>query len=157
MTDLGTVSADATGFRTLMAGFPTGVVIVTTVTDDGTPLGLTCSSLCSVSMDPPLMLVCIHNDSRTLKALMASGSFAVNLLHLGGRRAARLFAAGGPDRFQGVTWAPGGAGGLPCLTEDARAVAECRLRSTVVAGDQTVVIGGMTVTPALPAAPPPFS
>lgn len=155
MTDLGTVSEmDTTAFRTLMAGFPSGVVIVTTVTGDGTPMGLTCSSLCSVSMDPPLLLVCIHNDSRTLKVLKASGSFAVNLLHARGQRAARLFAGNGPDRFHSVTWVPSRVSGVPCLIEDAHAMAECRLRSAVVAGDHTVVIGAVTAIRTLTAAPP---
>ncbi len=134
--------AETLGFRGLMAGFPSGVAVVTTVDAAGRPLGLTCSSLCSVSLDPPLLLVCIGNSSRTLVALKALGLFAVNLLHQHGGHAARTFSsARGADRFQSVGWRPTARSKLPCLHEDAHSVAECQVRTTHVAGDHTIVVG----------------
>jgi flavin reductase (DIM6/NTAB) family NADH-FMN oxidoreductase RutF len=141
-------------FRGFMAGFPSGVVVVTTVGGNGEPLGLTCSSLCSVSVEPPLLLVCIANASRTLHALQASGLFAVNLLHEDARHVARTFATGGPDRFGTVDWAPTEAARMPRLERDAHAVAECAVHELVVAGDHTIVIGEvLEVQRLLPTAP----
>jgi flavin reductase (DIM6/NTAB) family NADH-FMN oxidoreductase RutF len=125
-----------------MAGFPSGVAVVTTVDALGRPQGLTCSSLCSVSLEPPLLLVCISNDSRTLAALKVLGRFAVNLLHQRGRRAAGAFSSScGTDRFQVVSWRPTARSRLPCLHEDAHSIAECEVRTADVAGDHTIVVG----------------
>lgn len=129
------------GFRALMAGFPSGVVVVTTVDDAQEPQGLTVSSLCSVSMDPPLLLVCVTNHSRTLSAMRSRGHFAVNMLHQYGRNAAQAFASDVPDRFRSVPWAPSPRQKLPLLIDDAHSVAECEVRSAEVAGDHTIVVG----------------
>ena len=144
----------ALGFRALMAGFPSGVVVVTTVDAEGYPLGLTCSSLCSVSLAPPLLLVCIDNRSRTLRALRSSGLFAVNMLHEFGRDTARAFASGAPDRFRSVTWRPTPGEKLPCLPKDAHSIAECRVRTTEVAGDHTIVVGTVLTVERLASAAP---
>jgi len=135
-----TTAVKADDFRELMAGFPSGISVLTTIDADGDPTGLTCTALCAVSLEPPLVLVCIHNGSRTLKAIADLRRFAVNLLHAQGRRAAEEFSGSGPDRFSAVQWAPLNEAGLPCLTEHAHAVAECVVASTTVAGDHTVVI-----------------
>jgi flavin reductase (NADH) len=134
-----TMTAEA--FRALMAGFPTGVVVVTTLDTDGQPLGLTCSSLCSVSLDPPLLLVCIANHSRTLAAMTSLELFAVNMLHREGRDAAHVFSTSALDRFRTVAWSRTPRTRLPCLVEYAHAIAECRVRMTEVAGDHTIVVG----------------
>jgi flavin reductase (NADH) len=138
------------GFRAMMRGFPTGVAIVTTLDHTGRPAGLTCSSMCSVSLEPPMLLVCVRAASPTLAALLDRGRFAVNLLHGGAQAAAELFASGDPDRFRGVTWHVGDGDGGPHLGEDAHAVADCRISSSVRAGDHTVVFGkvyGVTLQP----------
>ncbi|MBP2326809.1 flavin reductase (DIM6/NTAB) family NADH-FMN oxidoreductase RutF [Kibdelosporangium banguiense] len=127
------------GFRSVMAGLPSSVVVVTTVDPEGGPQGVTCSTLCAVSQDPPLLLVCIPNDSRTLAALQDRGLFVVNMLHKHGDDAARVFAAEG--HFRSVLWAPSRRDKLPLLIDDAHCVAECRVWSVVAAGDHTVVIG----------------
>ncbi|WP_371502643.1 flavin reductase family protein [Kitasatospora sp. NBC_00374] len=149
------VAADRSAdFRSLMAGFPSGVAVVTAVGADGRPLGLTCSSLSAVSAEPPLLLVCIDNRSRTLAAVEDSGAFAVNLLHRYGQEAARTFSVSGPDRFRSVRWSRTGGAGLPRLDVDARAIAECRVYSTQAAGDHTVVIGEVRSVEHLTAAAP---
>jgi flavin reductase (DIM6/NTAB) family NADH-FMN oxidoreductase RutF len=131
---------DTAAFRGLMAGFPSGVAVVTTAGETGAPFGLTCTSLCAVSVAPPLLLVSVDSRSGTLGELLARGAFAVNLLHRRGRAAAQVFAAGGDDRFAAVAWRPAPNSGLPCLVQDAHSFAECRVRSTTPAGDHTVVI-----------------
>ena len=130
-------------FRALMSGFPSGVTVVTSVDGGGVPRGLTCTSMCSVGLEPPSLLVCLDNRSGTLSALADRGSFAVNLLHADGRKAAETFAAPGPDRFTKIAWEPTMRHAVPRLTEDAHAVAECRVLQTHPAGDHTVVIGAI--------------
>jgi flavin reductase (DIM6/NTAB) family NADH-FMN oxidoreductase RutF len=129
------------GFQSVMAGQPRSVVVVTTVDAAGEPHGVTCSTLCRVSLDPPLLLVCVANQSRTLEALRTKGFFAVNMLHEHGQDAARAFGGGVESQFRSVLWAPSVKGRLPLLIDDAHSVAECKVWSAVVAGDHTVVIG----------------
>lgn len=128
-------------FRELMNVFPSGVTVVTTQDPAGTPYGLTCTSMCSVSLRPPILLTCLHHRSATLEAMLEAGSFAVNLLHAGGRGAAEVFATPGRDRFAEVDWQPTPSRGMPWLTEDAHAVAECRVVDAKEAGDHVVVFG----------------
>jgi hypothetical protein len=86
-------------FRDLMNVFPSGVSVVTTRDLDGVPYGLTCTSMCSVSLRPPILLACLQTHSATLAAVLWQGAFAVNLLHSGGQRVAELFATAQSDRF----------------------------------------------------------
>ncbi|MGH3756938.1 flavin reductase family protein [Actinophytocola sp.] len=130
-----------TDFRELMNVFPSGVTVVTTQDPDGTPHGLTCTSMCSVSLRPPILLACLHNHSQTLASVLRQGTFAVNLLHAGGRRAAEVFASAVRDRFAAVHWDRTPRRGLPWLTSDAHAVAECDVVEATVAGDHVVVFG----------------
>ena len=108
----------ADGCRTFMSGFPTGVVVVTGAGADGEPFGLTCSSLISVTLTPPTLLVSVHVRSRTLAAIRCRAAFGVNLLHARARPAAELFASRGSDRFASARWTPRGRHGLPWLTEE---------------------------------------
>jgi flavin reductase (DIM6/NTAB) family NADH-FMN oxidoreductase RutF len=142
------------GFRSVMAELPSSVVVVTTVDATGVPQGLTCSTLCRVSLDPPLLLVCVPTESRTLEALRTSGVFAVNMLHQHGHDAARAFGGGVEGQFRSVLWAPSRQDKLPLLIDDAHSVAECTVQSTVVAGDHTVVIGEVRAFERLRSVPP---
>lgn len=133
--------ATATDFRGLMADFPTGVAIVTTLGVDGRPHGMTCSSVCSVTLAPPTLLVCIWSGSPTLSAIVQRSRFAVNLLHEGASETARLFASGATDRFDRVRWVAGAGDTGPLLLDDAHAVAECVVTRTEPVGDHVVVYG----------------
>lgn len=148
----------STGFdpdlRSFMAGFPTGVSIVTTVDAGRRPHGMTCTSLCSVSLDPPIVLVCLRAGSATLEALAASGAFSINVLGRHAEDVAALFASGDRQRFDRVRWhRPAGAGG-PHLARDARAVADCRAGGVRPSGDHAVVFGEVARTTAVSAAAP---
>jgi flavin reductase (NADH) len=101
---------------------------------------MTCSSLASVCLVPPTLLVCLRTASATYAAVRACHRFAVNLLHSGGRQAAEVFSTPRPDRFATVRWQWSGAG-LPWLVEDAAAVADCEVVATAAMGDHTVVFG----------------
>jgi flavin reductase (DIM6/NTAB) family NADH-FMN oxidoreductase RutF len=129
------------GFRSLMAMFPTGVAVVTALGSEEEPWGMTCSSLCAVTLAPPTLLVCLRDGSPTLAAVEGRAAFALNLLHRRAQRVAELFASGAPDRFDRVRWqAPREAGG-PHLTEDAHKIADCRIRDLHRVGDHAVVFG----------------
>ncbi len=127
------------GLREMMAGFPTGVSIVTAVGPDGVPRGMTCTSLVSVSLDPPTILICLRCGSPTLAAVLAGGVLAVNLLRVEAQPTAELFGSGAPGRFDLVDWTvhPGGAPHLPAV---AHTIADCRLSETMVVGDHAVVV-----------------
>lgn len=128
-------------FRGLMAAFPTGVAVVTTFGQHAEPWGMTVSSLSSVSVDPPTLLVCLRDTSPTLDALMRNGSFTVNLLHHEARPAAELFSSGAPDRFGQVAWERPASVGGPHLVDDAHAAADCVVDHMHRTGTHVVVFG----------------
>jgi len=132
---------DLDDYRGLMSAFPTGVAVVTAVGHAGRPHGLTCTSLTSVTLDPPTLLVCLDLRSGTLAAARHGGCFAVNLLHVRARRAAEVFASPTPDRFSQVAWRPSVRTGQPWLSDDAFAMAECVVADATVVGDHAVVFG----------------
>lgn len=127
-------------FRSLAASLPTGVSVLTTLDADGSPTGLTCGTVCSLSCAPPLLLTCISLGSRTLAALVRRKSFVVNVLAADGAGLAARFASAVPDKFVGVSWSPGKSG-LPVLAEATVAHAACELYQVVNAGDHAIVIG----------------
>ncbi|WP_228447065.1 flavin reductase family protein [Streptomyces paludis] len=124
-----------------MTAHPAGVTIVTTVGPDATPWGMTCSSLCGVSVEPPTLLVCLRAESPTLAALLGMSAFAVNLLHDRAEPMARLFSSGAPDRFEKVEWVRNPESGVPHLVEDAHTIADCEVSETLPVGDHVVVFG----------------
>ncbi|GIJ45283.1 hypothetical protein Val02_21690 [Virgisporangium aliadipatigenens] len=133
-------------YRALMSAFPTGVAVVTALDAAGQPHGMTCTSLSSVTVDPPTLLVCLDVRSGTLAAIRAGGWFAVNLLHEDARDVAELFAAPVPDRFRRTASRPSPTAGVPWLTGAAMAVAECRVSRRIGAGDHDVVFGEVVTT-----------
>lgn len=129
-------------FRTLMSLFPTGVAVIGAMDGARRPWGMTCSSLCSVSLNPPMLLVCVRSGSPTLAALEGTGAFSVNLLHDSARDVAELFASGDPDRFRRTAWhLPDTAAAGPHLPDAAHAVGDCRVDDVRQVGDHTVVFG----------------
>jgi flavin reductase (NADH) len=131
-------------FRALMAHFPSGVAIVTTLDSDGRPWGMTCSSVCSVTPEPPTLLVCLRLQSPTLRAILERGAFTVNLLHKHAQPVAELFASAAADRFDRVRWDISPASGGPRLTQYAIATADCQVSRNELVGDHVVVFGEIT-------------
>ena len=140
--------------RALMSGFPTGVCIVTAFARGGEPWGMTCTSLCSVALEPPTLLVCLRRDSPTLEAVLSSGRLAVNLLHEDARSAAELFASGAADRFDRIPWRAGERDGGPHLLEAAHMIADCVVSDERVVGDHAVVMAEVTAVSRLDRRPP---
>ncbi|CCK26856.1 Conserved protein/domain typically associated with flavoprotein oxygenases, DIM6/NTAB family [Streptomyces davaonensis JCM 4913] len=133
-------SVDIQLFRTVMASLASGVSIVTTLDKEDEPRGLTCSAVCSVSVDPPLLLASVSNRSGTLRAVLDRAQFSVNILGSQGQMASQLFASGATDKFERVRWTPGPATGTPLLAVTV-GHAECELHDAVEAGDHTLLIG----------------
>jgi flavin reductase (DIM6/NTAB) family NADH-FMN oxidoreductase RutF len=128
-------------FRRVLGHLATGVTVVTTLDVDGRPAGLTASAVTSVSLDPPLILVCVAHTAQSYSAFVAHGKFAVNLLHADHEAVARRFASsgGGAEKFESIGYRQG-ALGLPIL-KDALAEIECTLVHSYPAGDHTIFVG----------------
>jgi len=134
----GVVSASE--FRHAMGHFATGVTVVTSVGDDGGPVGTTASAVTSLSLDPPLVLVCFDRASLTLRAIRSHGAFVVNVLaapqqHLSANFARRGLAAA----WEGVRHRPGPTGS-PRL-HGVLAALECTVESRLPGGDHEIVVG----------------
>jgi flavin reductase (DIM6/NTAB) family NADH-FMN oxidoreductase RutF len=133
------VPIDRQTFFEVMASFPSGVAIVTTTTGEGVPRGLTTTAVCSVSADPPTVLVCVDLGSRTLAALRERRAFAVNFVGHGRSDLCLLFASKERDKFAHVAWTPTEAG-LPVLHEDALAWAACSTLHELEVGDHVLLV-----------------
>ena len=128
-------------FRSVMGHFATGVTVVTVATPDG-PIGLTANAVCSLSLEPLLLLVCFDNEARTLPAVREIGRFGVNVLAAGQADLARLFASKAPerDKFAGVAHTV--HDGIPVI-EGVLAWVGCRLERLIPGGDHTIGIGAV--------------
>jgi len=126
-------------FRAAMALVPTPVTVVT-APGDQVAAGATASAVASLSLDPPLMLVCLDHQSRTLDAVRRAGRFAVNVLAAQGEEHARTFATQSPheEKWRDVPLAE--RGGVPVLGE-ALIWVVCELRDLLDGGDHTIVTG----------------
>ncbi len=127
-------------FRKLVGGFPAGVTIVTTRDANGTPWGFTASSFCSVSLAPPLVLVCLEDAADCHPAFAAAASMTINILAVGQGDVAMQFASKGADKFAGVAITPGAHTSLP-LIDGAVSHIECKIHARHAAGDHTILVG----------------
>ncbi len=134
------VTIERQAFFEVMASFPSGVAIVTTLDEGGLPRGLTTTAVCSVSANPPTILICVDLGSRTLAALRAGGRFVVNFMGEGRSELCLLFASKAEDKFANISWRPT-ASGLPLLHEDVVAWAECATAHELEVGDHVLLVG----------------
>ncbi|HEY6251493.1 MAG TPA: flavin reductase family protein [Candidatus Angelobacter sp.] len=130
---------DLEQFRRACGNFPTGVTITTVVSPEGTPHGITLSSFTSVSLDPPLVLICIDQRSRIQEYLHVDQYIGINVLNAEQQDLSRQFARTWADRFNGVEWYPG-LTGVPVLC-NVPAAFECQIATILPAGDHVVIIG----------------
>ena len=135
---------DPATFRSVLGRFASGVTVVTVQDSQHCDHGMTVSAFCSLSLEPPLVLICIEK-SASLHGVIAAGEtasrFAVNILESKQEDVARRFAEEHPNRFEGVGFTRG-ATGAPII-EDCLAVIECEVQSRHPAGDHTIVIGAV--------------
>ena len=125
-------------FRKVVGHFCTGVVVVTAVVDDR-PVGITCQSFVSLSLEPPLILFCSSRDSTTWPRIRSAGQFCVNVLAVDQVDICSRFAASGGDKFKGVSWTLSDEGHP--LIEGCLAHIECSIEDVHVGGDHDIVIG----------------
>ena len=128
-------------FRAVMGHFATGVAVVTATGPEG-PVGMTANAVCSLSLDPLLLLVCFDHGARTLKVVRETERFGVNVLEAGQESLARRFASKLPEaeKFAGVAHSV--QDGIPVL-DDALAWVRCALDRLVPGGDHTIGIGAV--------------
>jgi len=133
-------------FRRALGHFATGVTVVTTVDDDGRPTGLTANAVSSVSLDPPLVLVCVSQHAHCYSCFRPGGKFAVNILASDQEALARRFASSsltGAQKFEGVGYREG-ALGIP-IVKEALAEFECTVIHAYPGGDHTIFVGRVEV------------
>ncbi|MBV7508282.1 flavin reductase family protein [Bacillus sp. sid0103] len=129
-------------FKQIMGNYPTGVTIVTTKKEDGTPVGLTVNSFASVSLDPLLVLWSIDHRSSLLEEFKESGKFAIHVLAEEQVELCKTFATKHSDRFSTCDWKLS-SNGLPII-DGVLGVFECKTFKAIEAGDHTVFIGEVT-------------
>jgi flavin reductase (DIM6/NTAB) family NADH-FMN oxidoreductase RutF len=144
----------ADGFKNALSCWCSGVSVVTTRSNDGLMYGLTVSSFSSLSLDPPLILVCIDNRNRFSAMVAEAGGFAVSLLHTGQEAASNYFARPGRLPTPDFTEIEGDwtKSGQP-VVKGSMAWLACELHQQVEAGDHTIVIGRVVETHASDAQP----
>jgi len=144
---------DKADFRRVMGCFATGVVVATTRDAEGERVGITCNSVTSVSLDPPLVLFCVDQKASSHEAFATSGHFALSILREDDESLSRKFASAGTvDRFLEVETREV-ATGSPILTS-ALAWIDCAVWKTVEAGDHTIFIGEVRALGAAPGGDP---
>lgn len=131
-------------FRAALARFASGVTVVTTRDDENRLHGITVSAFCSVSLEPPLILVCIDKEAGSHYAFEQSRAFVVNILREDQQFLSDRFASQLPDKFADVKYRAG-IENLPVL-EDVLVNLECRLVHAYDGGDHTVYIGEIVVS-----------
>jgi flavin reductase (DIM6/NTAB) family NADH-FMN oxidoreductase RutF/pimeloyl-ACP methyl ester carboxylesterase len=130
---------DKRTLRDALGCFCTGVTVVTTVNSENRPIGLTANSFTAVSLEPPLVSVCIAQTSESLLAFERSESFVVNVLHIGQQALSGTFARPVANRFEGVDWTAASLG-APAI-KNCLAIFECRKHAMHDAGDHRILIG----------------
>jgi 3-hydroxy-9,10-secoandrosta-1,3,5(10)-triene-9,17-dione monooxygenase reductase component len=134
------MSLEPAEFRRVMGHWATGVAIVAAQRPDGAPCGMTANAVCSLSLHPPLLLVCVEHAADTHDCIREAGAFAINMLDSGQERLARRFADWeAADKFTGVAYRAEQTG-APVL-EDALAWADCTLHAEYDGGDHTIFVG----------------
>jgi flavin reductase (DIM6/NTAB) family NADH-FMN oxidoreductase RutF len=128
-------------FRRACSRFATGVTIASVMDRQGTPHGLTVSSFTSVSLDPPLVLICLGHQVTVIESFRTAADFGINVLSEEQRDLSERFARKGHDRFTGVKWHPG-VSGVPLL-DGALAAIECKLHQRFTSGDHDILVGQM--------------
>ena len=146
------MGVDKATFRAIMGSFAAGVTVITVKDVDGSPKGFTASSLTSLSLNPPLLLVCVDNGADTLPAMQEASVFAVNMLRHGEEEVSARFASKGIDKFAVVDYVDGPLG-TPILEGRVIAYCECTVRAKYPGGDHTIFVGEIEHGTALEGSP----
>ena len=131
-------AARARRFRDVLGLFASGVTVVTSISD-GQPVGMTCQSFSSVSLEPPLVMFCPAKTSRAWPLMQRAGYFCVNILTAEQSEISTAMATKGNDKYDGIGWRPAGTGAP--LLDDVLGFVDCTVHSVHEAGDHYVVLG----------------
>ena len=147
------MSIDAKNFKRALGKFASGVTVITVRSPDGEDHGMTASAFSSLSLDPPLVLVCIKNENQTYELIEKAGSFAVNILGRHQEAESNRFAGGyidaeghwqrwpeGRDKFEDLVTTRGEVSGA-ALIEGSLARLDCRLEHILAGGDHGIFVG----------------
>ena len=137
----GNSAIDPRDFRNALGTFATGVTIVTAMSAEGKPYGVTCNSFASVSLNPPLVLWSLGMFSQGLPIFQNASHFTVNVLSASQQALASQFAKSANDKFAGVAWTPG-LGNAPVLA-DVVASFQCRAANRYYGGDHVIFLGAV--------------
>jgi flavin reductase (DIM6/NTAB) family NADH-FMN oxidoreductase RutF len=148
MSSAGVASSE---FRRACGRFSTGVAVATVLDAHGNPHGLTVSSFTSVSLDPPLVLVCLGHTAGAIDLFRSAGHFGINVLAEDQRDLSDRFSRKRDDRFGGLDWRRGKTG-VPLLA-GVLATLECSVWRSVAAGDHDIFIGQVVDTHVAEGAP----
>ncbi|HSS10299.1 MAG TPA: flavin reductase family protein, partial [Acidimicrobiales bacterium] len=138
LAETGAPTFDAAHFRAVLGHFCTGITIVTGL-EAGEPVGLTCQSFTSLSLDPPLVAFSPGKSSTSWPRIRPSGVFCVNVLTEDQEDICRVFATTGVDKFRGVGWRASETGSP--IIGDTLAWVDCRMVAEHDAGDHLIVVG----------------
>ncbi|MEO8578869.1 MAG: flavin reductase family protein [Gemmatimonadales bacterium] len=126
-------------FRAVLGRFPSGVTVVTTKASDGSDQGMTVSAFCSLSLEPPLILICIEKTASAHPALSTAPGFVVNILAARQEQIARRFSIVDIDRFEGVGFTRSATG--YAILDDILGLIECKRFAMHDGGDHTIILG----------------
>ena len=138
MTGVQTCALPIYLFRRACGQFATGVAIATTLDGEGNPHGLTINSFTSVSLDPPLVLICIDYRAAVLPYFLRADHYGISILNQTQQELSNRFALKPDCRFEGTEWRPG-VTGVPII-ESGVASMECRVRRIVEGGDHSILL-----------------
>jgi len=144
-------SLDPTTFRAALGRFASGVTVLTVRSAEGADLGMTATAFSSVSLTPPLILVCVDRDASAAPALREGVAFAVHILDESQADLSRRFASSDEDRFAGIA-SSRGDDGVPRL-EGVLARLDCRVHAIHDGGDHIIVVGAVSGATTADAAP----
>ncbi len=133
------MTVDQHSFRAVLGRFASGVTVVTTRDKRKRDQGMTVSAFCSVSLDPPLVLVCIEHTASLYNHLEKATHFTANILSEGQEAIARRFAESGAKRFAGLGYARGQNG--MAVLDDVLGYVECEVVSRHESGDHDIIVG----------------
>lgn len=133
-------AVDPMDFRNAMSQFASGVTIVTTRDADGKPWGFTASAFSSLSLDPPLCLVCLERKAESFAAFETADSMSISILATGQDEIAMRFATRGADKFSPTPTTDGETNGDP-LIDGALAQVECAIQDRLDGGDHIILVG----------------
>ena len=150
MPVLGSTPVERSRFREVLGHFASGLTVITAL-EEGEPVGFTCQSFFSLSLEPALNCFAAAKTSTSWPRISEAGAFCVNILEERQESICRVFAESGADKFAGIGWSAG-ATGAPVL-DGVLAFADCELERIVDAGDHELVTGRVVDLGSSPGAP----